>query len=80
MSASPYEALGGQRHRHGGGLVHEHPHDGPHAHARQGTRTPTATGTRTGSSTQSIKRSREGLRAVSLSLAVLGVAARRCRR
>ena len=32
MSASPFEALGGQRHRHGGGLVHEHPHDGPHSH------------------------------------------------
>ena len=33
MSASPFEALGGERHRHGGGLVHEHPHEGPHSHA-----------------------------------------------
>jgi cation diffusion facilitator family transporter len=66
MAATAYEALGGQRHRHGG-VVHEHPHDGPHSHH--------AHGHSHGLVHDSIKRSREGLRAVLASLAVLGVAA-----
>jgi cation diffusion facilitator family transporter len=65
-SAGTYEALGGQRHRHGARLVHEHPHDGPHTHHH---------GHSHGLVHDSIKRSRAGLRAVLASLAVLAVAA-----
>ena len=84
MSASSFEALGGQRHRHGGGLVHEHPHDGPHAHARShddghshdDRHSPAhGHGHSHGLVHASIRRSRSGLRAVLASLAVLGVAA-----
>jgi cation diffusion facilitator family transporter len=78
MSASPFEALGGQRHRHGGGLVHEHPHEGPHAHAHphDAGRSPThGHGHSHGLVHASIRRSRAGLQAVLASLAVLGVAA-----
>jgi cation diffusion facilitator family transporter len=78
MSASPYQALGGQRHRHGGGLVHEHPHDGPHSHSHVPAQShPPSHGHAHahGLVHHSIKRSRAGLRAVLASLAVLGVAA-----
>jgi cation diffusion facilitator family transporter len=77
MSASPFEALGGQRHRHGGGLVHEHPHEGPHSHASHGEgQSPThGHGHSHGLVHASIRRSRAGLRAVLASLAVLGLAA-----
>jgi cation diffusion facilitator family transporter len=74
MSASPYEALGGQRHGHGGGTVHEHPHNGPHAHG-DGSAHSHGHGHSHGLVDDSIKRSRAGLRAVLASLAVLGVAA-----
>jgi cation diffusion facilitator family transporter len=74
MSATPYEALGGQRHRHGGGMVHEHPHDGPHAHD-DGHAHSHGHGHSHGLVHASIKRSRAGLRAVFASLAVLGLAA-----
>jgi cation diffusion facilitator family transporter len=70
MTASAYQALGGQRHRHGGGLVHEHPHDGPHTHAQAPSHHHSH-----GLVHDSVKRSRAGLRAVLASLAVLGVAA-----
>ena len=70
MGATLYQALGGQRHRHGRGLVHEHPHDGPHSHAHSHSH-----GHSHGLVHDSIKRSRSGLRAVLASLAVLGVAA-----
>jgi cation diffusion facilitator family transporter len=84
MSASSFEALGGQRHRHGGGLVHEHPHHGPHAHAyshdhghsHDDRHSPAhGHGHSHGLVHTSIRRSRSGLRAVLASLAVLGVAA-----
>jgi cation diffusion facilitator family transporter len=75
-----YELLGGNRHRHGDGVVHEHPHSGPHTHPpephshdhdhRHGGH-----GHSHGLVDESIKRSREGLRAVALSLAVLVLAA-----
>lgn len=75
-----YELLGGNRHRHGGGVIHEHPHSGPHTHApephshdhhhRHGGH-----GHSHGLVDESIKRSREGLRAVGVSLAVLALAA-----
>jgi cation diffusion facilitator family transporter len=70
VGADSYEALGGQRHRHGAGLVHEHPHDGPHAHSHSHSH-----GHSHGLVHDSIKRSHAGLRAVLASLAVLGAAA-----
>jgi divalent metal cation (Fe/Co/Zn/Cd) transporter len=75
-------------HRHGGRL-HSHPHAGPHRHLRLVQRSEPVAGEAHdhdhdhdgehghshGLVHDSIKRSREGIRAVSLSLAVLGVAA-----
>ena len=67
-AAETYHRLGGLRHRHGE-LVHEHPHAGPHAHdARDHAHSH-------GLVDISIKRSRDGVRAVSLALAVLGLTA-----
>jgi cation diffusion facilitator family transporter len=63
-AAEAYQPLGGRRHRHGE-LVHEHPHShhSPgHSHSH-------------GLVDDSIKRSREGVRAVSLALGVLGLTA-----
>ena len=74
MGASTYEALGGQRHRHGAGVVHEHPHDGPHAHPHAPAHAH-GHGHSHGLVHDSIKRSREGLRAVLASLAILAGAA-----
>ena len=81
----PYELIDGDRHRHDGGLTHSHHHHGPHTHEpappshnhvddhdhhhRGGH------GHSHGLVDESIKRSREGLKAVGLSLAVLGIAA-----
>ena len=64
--APVYEPLGGDRHRHAGGPEHSHPHSGPHEHEH---------GHSHGLVHESIKRSREGIRAVALALAVLGGAA-----
>ena len=69
-------------HRHGG-RVHSHPYTGPHRHLRTGLRASTPLeDTRHneydhshGLIDDSIKRSREGIRAVSLSLAILALAA-----
>lgn len=65
-----YRHLGGDRHRHGKS-VHSHPHDGPHTHHDHLH----DHGHSHGLIAPSIKRSREGLRAVGLSLAVLGLTA-----
>jgi len=70
LSAETYESLGGDLHRHGG-LTHSHHHHGPHTHARVGG----GHGHSHGLIDPSIKRSREGLRAVAASLAVLGITA-----
>ena len=70
MSTGTYEQLSGDLHRHGG-LTHSHHHHGPHAHDGGGQ----GHGHSHGLIDPSIKRSREGLKAVGLSLAVLGVAA-----
>jgi cation diffusion facilitator family transporter len=68
MGFDTYVALGGQRHRHGT-TEHAHPHDGPHEHrAREH-------GHSHGLVHDSIKRSREGVRAVLLALGVLSAAA-----
>src|SRR5262249_10057987 len=67
-AALDYAHLGGDRHRHGA-TVHAHPHRGPHNH-HAGDH-----GHSHGLIDPSIKRSRKGLRAVTLSLAVLGLTA-----
>jgi cation diffusion facilitator family transporter len=61
-----YEPLGGELHRHGADPPHSHPHSGPHSHEAEHSH---------GLVDRSIMRSRKGLRAVGLSLAVLGLAA-----
>src|SRR4051794_9697164 len=78
-----YEPLGGERHRHARGVEHAHPHTGPHthndAHVNDDERAPGHDHEGHGHSHwlvhDSIKRSREGVRAVARSLAVLGAAA-----
>jgi cation diffusion facilitator family transporter len=67
-AAEAYQPLGGVRHRHGE-LVHEHPHAGPHSHHSPGH------SHSHGLVDDSIKRSREGVRAVSLALGLLGLTA-----
>lgn len=74
-TALDYVALGGERHRHGA-AVHSHPHRGSHTHPGHGHhRHDDGHGHSHGLIDPSIKRSREGLRAVGLSLAVLGLTA-----
>jgi cation diffusion facilitator family transporter len=79
-TALEYAPLGGDRHRHGA-TVHSHPHSGPHAHPENGHGQDhphdhaRGHGHSHGLIDPSIKRSREGLRAVGLSLAVLGLTA-----
>jgi cation diffusion facilitator family transporter len=78
-----FEPLGGERHRHAD-IEHEHAHVGPHAHHRvrdahqhdhSHGHDRDSHGHSHGLVHNSIKRSREGLRAVLISLAILGVAA-----
>jgi hypothetical protein len=64
-----YERLGGDRHRHAGGLIHAHPHRGPHGHEDDHAIGEHAH--RHGLIDESITRSRKGVRVVALSLAVL---------
>jgi cation diffusion facilitator family transporter len=79
--ALPYELIGGDRHRHDGGLTHSHHHYGPHTHDpaphshNHDEDSHGGHGHSHGLVDESIKRSREGVRAVGLSLAVLAVAA-----
>lgn len=73
---STYEALDGDLHRHGDHLVHQHPHTGPHGHEEQDhDRTHDGHGHSHGLIDPSIKRSKAGIRAVLLSLFVLGLTA-----
>jgi cation diffusion facilitator family transporter len=65
-----FEELDGDRHRHDE-LVHSHHHHGPHRHERGDD----GHGHSHGLVDPTIKRSREGLVAVGLSLAVLGITA-----
>lgn len=69
-AGATFEELGGDRHRHGD-LVHSHHHHGPHDHEGGDD----GHGHSHGLVDPSIKRSREGLVAVGLSLAVLGATA-----
>jgi cation diffusion facilitator family transporter len=81
-----YEHLGGDFHRHGRNLLHAHPHSGPHTHAperasgqhRRRDQAHDHSGSHGhshGLIDPSIKRSRAGLRAVGISLVVLGATA-----
>jgi divalent metal cation (Fe/Co/Zn/Cd) transporter len=72
--ALAYEPLDGQRHRHAGELEHSHAHEGPHGH-EDARADDGGHGHSHGLVHSSIKRSREGIRAVSLSLAILGATA-----
>src|SRR5215212_1601951 len=70
-----YQPLEGQLHRHGA-VTHEHPHPGPHAHeADHDHGHGHGHGHSHGLVHDSIKRSREGIRAVAVALGVLGVTA-----
>ncbi|MGN6556450.1 MAG: cation diffusion facilitator family transporter [Solirubrobacterales bacterium] len=71
-TALDYAPLGGDRHRHGAS-VHSHSHQGPHTHDHDHHHHDH--GHSHGLIDPSIKRSRGGLRAVGLSLAVLGLTA-----
>jgi cation diffusion facilitator family transporter len=80
VTTSSYQRLRGELHRHGF-RVHRHPNVGPHIHGADGgeerisgARWPDH-GHNHGLIDATIKRSRDGLRAVGVSLAVLGVAA-----
>ena len=92
--SATYVPLGGERHRHAGGLEHAHPHSGPHTHdpAHEHHHAGGAHhhadhahdhhhhehaghGHLHGLVDPSIKRSREGIRAVAWALGVLGAAA-----
>jgi len=66
-----YRHLEGERHRHGD-QIHSHPHGGPHTHEPQASG---PAGHTHGLLDPSIKRSQAGVRAVLLSLLVLGVTA-----
>ena len=73
--AAAYDRLGGGRHRHGA-LVHDHTHSGPHDHGdTHGDSQDHDHGHSHGLVHDSIKRSHDGVRAVTLSLLVLAVAA-----
>jgi hypothetical protein len=74
--ALPYELIDGQLHRHGA-LRHSHPHTGPHTHEPEPHHHDHSHshGHSHGLVDASIKRSREGIRAVALSLLVLGITA-----
>lgn len=80
MSASTYAPVNGDLHCHGT-LRHAHPHAGPHAHDSHGKEQRHrdsenhAHGHSHGLVDESIKRSREGVRAVTLALAILATTA-----
>ncbi len=74
-----YELIDGDLHRHGEQLTHAHAHSGPHTHQDEESRARDHRhgehGHYHGLIDPSIRRSRAGLRAVSVSLAVLGATA-----
>jgi Co/Zn/Cd efflux system component len=77
MSSAAYEFVEGDLHRHGD-LRHAHPHAGPHEHRPEHRHEPPhadheehAHGHSHGLVDESIKRSREGIRAVTLALGIL---------
>src|SRR5215207_408609 len=75
-----YEPLRGDLHRHAGGLTHSHSHPGPHTHEPEKDRHGRhhhhgEHGHTHGLIDPTVKRSRAGIRAVLLSLLMLGLAA-----
>jgi cation diffusion facilitator family transporter len=77
MEAASYHRLVGDLHHHGR-RIHSHPHHGPHGHRSQADRghiNSGAEGHSHGVIDPTITRSREGVKAVALSLLVLGAAA-----
>jgi cation diffusion facilitator family transporter len=77
MVAVAYEFVEGELHQHGN-VRHAHPHTGPHEHSRDGHEErsePHAHGHSHGLVDDSIKRSREGVRAAALALGILAVTA-----
>jgi cation diffusion facilitator family transporter len=78
MPATTYELVRGDLHRHGA-LRHAHPHTGPHAHHshvdHEHPPGEHSHGHSHGLVDESIKRSREGVRAVTIALAILGTTA-----
>lgn len=74
MAAATYELVNGDLHRHGP-LRHAHPHTGPHEHDRHehthDDHDEHTHGHSHGLVDESIKRSREGVRAVTLALGIL---------
>jgi cation diffusion facilitator family transporter len=75
MSSATYELVIGDLHRHGT-LRHSHPHAGPHEHDDEHRHKDHDEHAHShGLVDESIKRSREGVRVVSLALAILGVTA-----
>ena len=74
QAAQSYTPIRGDRHRHGT-FEHAHPHSGPHAHDEHDHQSPAEHGHSHGLVHDSIKRSRDGIRAVALSLGVLGTTA-----
>ena len=88
MQELSYQRLSGDLHRHGDALIHAHPHSGPHTHDRKHrphnrphtphdhrSRPRGESGHSHGLVDESIKRSHAGLRAVGVSLGVLGATA-----
>jgi cation diffusion facilitator family transporter len=77
--ALSYKLIDGDLHRHGEEFTHAHAHSGPHTHEDEEARAHydrhRAHGHSHGLIDPSIRRSRAGLRAVSVSLAVLGATA-----
>ncbi len=81
MPSTTYELVNGDLHRHGA-MRHAHPHTGPHEHRSHRSHEHPREGHGEhdhghshGLVDESIKRSREGIRAVALALAILGVTA-----
>lgn len=78
MAVATYELVTGNLHRHGP-LRHAHPHTGPHEHDRHehphDDHDEQTHGHSHGLVNESIKRSREGVRAVALALGILTVTA-----
>ena len=70
MPSATYELVKGDLHRHGA-MRHAHPHTGPHEHHSHHDHDEPH-GHSHGLVDESIKRSREGVRAVALALAILG--------
>lgn len=73
MPSATYEFLEGDLHRHGI-LRHVHPHTGPHEHHHRQVH-PHERGHSHGLVDESIMRSREGVRAVAIALAILAMTA-----